>query len=228
MSIRVSPTGNIHAPTEVEVRTADGDHIRKELAEISEAENDAERAEEWVDVVILALDGLWRALASRKEASGQPMHHWLSIPAVAAAMIVEKQGKNECRNWPDWRMASPDKAIEHVRDPEPDAREQRIINRAKGIERALGGDGIAALEEALRGPEPGLRLMRSVTNVPGLWRYSKLFEVDSYAGEGTIAVSFTDQLRVRFTDRRGATHEVADLCMLRPIGTYHDRDRPTR
>lgn len=75
------------------------DHIRKELAEI---EADPADVMEWVDVVILAFDGAWRA-------------GW--EPAAIVAAIVEKQARNETRTWPDWRTADPDKAIEHVRAP---------------------------------------------------------------------------------------------------------------
>ena len=74
------------------------DHIRKELHEIEEAPDDLE---EWVDVVILALDGAWRAGYS---------------PIEIAKKIEAKQAKNEGRTWPDWRTAEPGKAIEHVRD----------------------------------------------------------------------------------------------------------------
>jgi hypothetical protein len=83
------------------------DHIRKELHEVEAGNGDPE---EWIDVVILALDGLTRAL-------------WAKYPAMPADVIAEqavhlirqKQAKNERRNWPDWRTADPDKAIEHVR-----------------------------------------------------------------------------------------------------------------
>jgi uncharacterized protein YbaP (TraB family) len=73
------------------------DHIRKELTEIEDAPDDLN---EWVDVVILALDGAWRA-------GHQPQE---IIDA-----IVAKQARNEGRTWPDWRTADPDKAIEHDR-----------------------------------------------------------------------------------------------------------------
>lgn len=73
------------------------DHIRKELAEIEAQPHDLE---EWVDLILLALDGAWRA------------GH---LPAEIAAGIAAKQGKNERRQWPDWRTMSPDQAIEHVR-----------------------------------------------------------------------------------------------------------------
>ena len=74
------------------------DHIRKELSEIEESPEDLE---EWVDVILLALDGAWRAGHSAAE---------------ICAAIDAKQTKNEARDWPDWRTQSPDKAIEHVRD----------------------------------------------------------------------------------------------------------------
>lgn len=103
------------------------DHIRKELLEVEQAEanpfrlSDALypemlRAEEWVDVVILALDGLSRALVAFHIASGCDPEYVTECAAEGAArMIVDKQGKNEMRDWPNWRDASPDKAIEHVR-----------------------------------------------------------------------------------------------------------------
>lgn len=73
------------------------DHIRKELIEIEAAPGDLE---EWVDVVLLALDGAWR--------SGH-------TPEQIAEAIQAKQAKNENRDWPDWRTVEPGKAIEHVR-----------------------------------------------------------------------------------------------------------------
>lgn len=72
------------------------DHIRKELVEIERAPRDLI---EWVDVILLAFDGAWRA-----------GHE----PAVIAQMIEAKQSRNEMRNWPDWRTADPNKAIEHI------------------------------------------------------------------------------------------------------------------
>lgn len=74
------------------------DHIRKELTEI---EADPADVMEWVDVIILAFDGAWRA-------------GWTAEDIVTA--IVAKQTRNEARTWPDWRTAAPDKAIEHVRE----------------------------------------------------------------------------------------------------------------
>ena len=74
------------------------DHIRKELREIEQAPGDLE---EWIDVVILALDGAWRSGAT---------------PDQIIAAIAAKQAKNEKRKWPDWRTADPSKAIEHVKE----------------------------------------------------------------------------------------------------------------
>lgn len=72
------------------------DHIRKELIEI---EMDP-TGFEWIDVLILALDGAWRA-----------GHE----PQTILDAWVNKQTKNENRVWPDWRTMSADKAIEHDR-----------------------------------------------------------------------------------------------------------------
>ena len=73
------------------------DHIRKELKEIAAEPLDLE---EWVDVIILACDGAWRA-----------GHE----PEAIAAEIEAKLSRNIKRNWPDWRTADPNKAIEHIR-----------------------------------------------------------------------------------------------------------------
>lgn len=73
------------------------DHIKKELKEIEAQPADLE---EWVDVILLELDGAWR--------SG---HEPLDICKAIAA----KQTKNENRDWPDWCTQSPDKAIEHTK-----------------------------------------------------------------------------------------------------------------
>ena len=80
------------------------DHIRKELVEI---EQDPTDVGEWVDVIILAFDGAWRA-------------GWEPEDIIAA--IKAKQEKNEARTWPDWRTMSQDQAIEHVRYADPYAR----------------------------------------------------------------------------------------------------------
>lgn len=76
------------------------DHIRKELKEI---EADPADLFEWVDLVLLSLDGAWRAGHT---------------PEAIAAGIEAKQTRNEGRVWPDWRTADPDKAIEHDRTGE--------------------------------------------------------------------------------------------------------------
>jgi hypothetical protein len=74
------------------------DHIRRELAEI---EADPEDLSEWIDVVILGLDGALKGGHT---------------PAEIVDALVAKQTRNEARTWPDWRTADPDKAIEHVRE----------------------------------------------------------------------------------------------------------------
>ena len=72
-------------------------HIRKELHEIEEQPDDLE---EWVDVILLSLDGAWRMGAT---------------PQQITEAIDAKMTKNENRDWPDWRTADRDKAIEHDR-----------------------------------------------------------------------------------------------------------------
>lgn len=72
------------------------DHIRRELREIEAAPADIT---EWVDVILLALDGAWRSGAT---------------PEQIAIAIEAKQTRNELRSWPDWRTQDPNKAIEHT------------------------------------------------------------------------------------------------------------------
>lgn len=74
------------------------DHIKAELIEIEEHPTDLE---EWIDVMMLASDGAWRAGYT---------------PEQIAAAFKAKLIKNESRTWPDWRTSDPDKAIEHIEE----------------------------------------------------------------------------------------------------------------
>lgn len=73
------------------------DHISKELDEIASKPHDVS---EWVDVVILALDGAWR--------SGHTSEQILKA-------LEAKQVKNFSRQWPDWRTVPEGRAIEHIK-----------------------------------------------------------------------------------------------------------------
>jgi hypothetical protein len=75
-------------------------HVRKELEEILEAER-GEALEEWIDVVILALDQCWRLGHSSEE---------------IALALESKYQKNMRRKWEDWRTKSPDDPVEHIRE----------------------------------------------------------------------------------------------------------------
>jgi len=74
-------------------------HLRKELTEI---EADPSDLGEWIDVIILGIDGAWRTGASAEQ---------------IADALFDKQLTNERRTWPDWRMAADGAPIEHTRDP---------------------------------------------------------------------------------------------------------------
>ncbi|RKR92818.1 uncharacterized protein DUF550 [Micromonospora pisi] len=110
------------------------DHIRKELREI---EADPEDLGEWVDVVILALDGAWRAGHGEQ--------------AIIDA-IIAKQIRNEGRTWPDWRTAEPGRAIEHDRSADPEPAHDASHQAAWAV---LGADGAtgspAPADVAVRG-----------------------------------------------------------------------------
>lgn len=70
-------------------------HIRKELEEILQNPHDLE---EWIDVVILALDGYWRH-------GGDPKHIMFHLQA--------KQQINFSRHWPP--PGPEDQPTEHIR-----------------------------------------------------------------------------------------------------------------
>ncbi|KAB2693381.1 DUF550 domain-containing protein [Brucella intermedia] len=78
------------------------DHIKKELKEIEAEPHDLS---EWIDVVILAMDGFWRHGGTADDL----------MPRLLA-----KQQKNMARTWPDWRTMSEDQAIEHDRPLDTD------------------------------------------------------------------------------------------------------------
>lgn len=99
------------------------DHIRKELVEV---EQSGGSLAEWIDVVILALDGTWRSGAT---------------PEQIVEALVAKQTRNEGRTWPDWRTADPNKAIEHDRSGE-----QTVIE----LDAATIGEGAATSGTRLR------------------------------------------------------------------------------
>lgn len=85
------------------------EHIRKELTEIEQNPTDLS---EWVDVIVLAMDGFWRHGGMAEDL----------IPALEA-----NQKKNLARSWPDWRTLSEDSAIEHDRTKDADILEGQNI-----------------------------------------------------------------------------------------------------
>jgi hypothetical protein len=70
-------------------------HIQKELDEIKEFPSDVE---EWADVIILGIDGAWRAGYTAQQ---------------VAEALIEKQEVNRKREWGP--VVSEDEPIEHVR-----------------------------------------------------------------------------------------------------------------
>ena len=86
------------------------DHLRKELVEVEESNGSPE---EWVDVVILALDGLTRSIIFTDSIDHRADPEFSS--QQACTLIKVKQSRNEAREWPDFRVADKNKAIEHVK-----------------------------------------------------------------------------------------------------------------
>lgn len=96
------------------------DHIRKELNEIEADPNDPE---EWVDVVLLALNGLMRL-----DYTGDQI----------LDLIDAKIRKNVERTWPDWEKADPNKAIEHVKGLNIDQWVNKTLNDAATAKASTG------------------------------------------------------------------------------------------
>ena len=72
----------------------------KHLAEeLDEAREDPTNTEEWIDIVILALDGAYRNGAS---------------PEEIIAAYHAKCAKNLARTWPDWKDIPEGEHIKHV------------------------------------------------------------------------------------------------------------------
>ncbi|MGJ7039636.1 putative NAD(P)/FAD-binding protein YdhS [Shinella sp. BE166] len=76
-------------------------HIRKELLEIEREPRDLS---EWVDVIILAMDGFW-------------LHGGKAEDLMPA--LMSKQEKNMARTWADPRTLSEGDPIEHDRSGDP-------------------------------------------------------------------------------------------------------------
>lgn len=73
-------------------------HIESELAEIRENPTDLK---EWVDVIILAIDGAWRAGYTEYQIEDE---------------LIRKQEENFDRKWP--KSVSEDEPIEHIKKEE--------------------------------------------------------------------------------------------------------------
>jgi hypothetical protein len=85
-------------------------HIKKELIEVEKSNGDGE---EWIDVIILALDGLMRHLAFSNGSKDPKL-----VAEAVCELLVKKQTKNEARTWSDWHTVPDGKAIEHDRSAE--------------------------------------------------------------------------------------------------------------
>lgn len=106
------------------------EHVRRELVEIEKDPNDPE---EWADVVILGLDGLWRCLYygtytknfpyPPPSPSGPDCWDVTRLSELIAVILRSKLEKNERRKWP--APQGQDTPVEHDRtaDPEPEPRE---------------------------------------------------------------------------------------------------------
>lgn len=73
-------------------------HIEKEVEEVRRT--NGEDLSEWIDLIILAVDGATRAGFSGEQVT---------------LAYHQKMRENRDRRWPDWRNFSEDEPIEHIR-----------------------------------------------------------------------------------------------------------------
>lgn len=73
------------------------------LEELDEARENPDNTEEWIDIVILALDGAYRNGAT---------------PQSIIDTYHAKCAKNFARTWPDWRVVPEGEHIKHVEPSE--------------------------------------------------------------------------------------------------------------
>lgn len=107
-------------------------HIRLELDEIAAKPDDLE---EWIDVVLLAMDGAARAAG----ADGRAF----------VDALVAKDAKNRARSWPDWRTLEP--GVPCRSDPAPRATRARR-GRDGGRMTSSKNEGAAEFPPVLRRP----------------------------------------------------------------------------
>jgi hypothetical protein len=79
------------------------EHIKKELIEVQNGP-----WEEWIDVVILALDGAWRSFYATRLGGDE------SLPGRVAEALIIKQRINLERQYP--HPVSQDVTVEHIKD----------------------------------------------------------------------------------------------------------------
>jgi hypothetical protein len=81
-------------------------HLKNEIEETLNSHGDSS---EWVDILILALDGLTRQIAFVD--GYDPAKN----AQRACEILQQKQRINENRKWPDWRTTAPSAPIEHLK-----------------------------------------------------------------------------------------------------------------
>lgn len=96
------------------------EHIKKELLEIEEAVTPEDKLSEWIDIIILGIDGAQRVITEEK---GQILSHGhidamgdTSVGRIILGAYFRKMNENYNREWPDWRNFKQNQAIEHIRE----------------------------------------------------------------------------------------------------------------
>jgi hypothetical protein len=99
-------------------------HMLKEIRE--ELSLDPTNLKEWVDMLILSIDGCIKSGHS---------------PQDIVMALLEKQTKNESRKWPDWRTMPKEEAIEHIRTAEEQVIKADEVATSSQIHLNFDGNG---------------------------------------------------------------------------------------
>lgn len=89
-------------------------HIRKEIAEI---EDEPEYLSEWADLVILALDGCWRAMINWDDPSDGPgSRQWHDVEDDILDLLFCQTDERDTSNWPDFESIH--ELLSEIKSPE--------------------------------------------------------------------------------------------------------------
>ena len=105
-------------------------HIRKDIAEI---EDELEDLSEWADLVILALDGCWRAMINWDDPSDGPgSRQWHDVEDDILDLLFCQTDERDTSNWPDFESIHD--LLDEIEGPKKLVRSTTTISYEDGAE----------------------------------------------------------------------------------------------